>query len=128
MVTSQITQDGPALPAASGMPGTPSNLPRPAAKPTTGASNYARHTENVTYQTSRVVKHTRLPQGAIKRISLSVLVDHTLRWEAVRSGWSELPPPEKLESHSRPGGRGSRTRYHPRGSTGGRGFSVRVDA
>src|SRR5437899_1875079 len=38
MVTSQQTEDGPALPAASGVPGTASNLPRPTARPATGAS------------------------------------------------------------------------------------------
>ena len=81
MATSQTTEDGPALASASGVPGTASNLPRPTSKPSTGASNYARRTENITYQTSRVVKHTRLPQGTMKRLSLSVLVDHTLRWE-----------------------------------------------
>jgi flagellar M-ring protein FliF len=96
MATSQTTQDGPPLPFASGMPGTPSNLPNPAAKPVTGASNYARHTENVTYQTSRVVKHTRLPQGAVKRLSLSILVDHTLRWDAGKR-IVDPPSPEKLK-------------------------------
>ena len=35
----------------------------PFRSPSTGASNYARHTENVTYQTSRVVKHTRSAAG-----------------------------------------------------------------
>ncbi|MGH9593310.1 MAG: flagellar M-ring protein FliF C-terminal domain-containing protein, partial [Bryobacteraceae bacterium] len=84
MLTSQITQDGPGLPAASGVPGTASNIPRPTATPeSSGASstNYARHTESFSYQTSRVVKHTRLPQGGVKRLSLSVLVDHSLRWD-----------------------------------------------
>jgi flagellar M-ring protein FliF len=81
MVTSQRTDDGPALQSAAGAPGLASNLPHPAAKPITGASNYARHTENISYQSSRMVKHTRLPQGAVKKLSLSVLVDHDLRWE-----------------------------------------------
>src|SRR5580704_16699075 len=76
MTTSQRTEDGPALTSSSGVPGTPSNLPHPASKPTTGASNYARHTESISYQTSRVVKHMRLPQGSLKRLSLSILVDH----------------------------------------------------
>jgi flagellar M-ring protein FliF len=96
MVTSQTTQDGPSLPLASGMPGTSSNVPKPVAKPITGTSNYARHTENVSYQTSRLVKHTRLPQGGLKKLSLSILVDHTLRWEAARR-IVEPPSPEKLK-------------------------------
>src|SRR5580704_7276470 len=88
MVTSQRTEDGPSVQAASGVPGVASNVPGAAApgstlKPITGASNYARHTENVSYQTSRLVKHTRLPQGTVKKLSLSVLVDHDLSWEGV---------------------------------------------
>ena len=96
MVSSQTSQDGPALPVASGIPGTASNLPKPAAKPVTGSSNYARRTENISYQTSRLVKHTRVPQGAIKRLSLSILVDHTLRWQGARR-IVEPPSPEKLK-------------------------------
>jgi flagellar M-ring protein FliF len=96
MLTSQTTQDGPALPSASGVPGTASNLPNPISKPSSGSSNYARHTENVTYQNSRVVRHTKLPQGALKRLSLSVLVDHSLRWEGPKRV-VEPPSPEKLK-------------------------------
>ncbi|MGH9557930.1 MAG: flagellar basal-body MS-ring/collar protein FliF, partial [Bryobacteraceae bacterium] len=96
MVASQRTEDGPALPAASGVPGTASNQPHPPVKPATGASNYARRTENVTYQTSRTVKHLRLPRGTIKKLSLSVLVDHTVRWENSKR-IVEPPSPEKLK-------------------------------
>ena len=96
METSQTSQDGPALASASGVPGTASNLPPPASKPTTAASNYARHTENITYQNSRVVKHTKLPQGAVKRLSLSVLVDHSLRWDGTKR-MVDPPSPEKLK-------------------------------
>src|SRR5262249_23552670 len=53
MVSSQRTDDGPALASAAGAPGTASNLPVPA-KPSTSASNFARHTENITYQSSRL--------------------------------------------------------------------------
>jgi len=96
MTSSQTSQDGPLLPMASGVPGTPSNLPDPVSKPTTGGSNYGRHSENVTYQTSRVVKHLKLPQGVVKKLSLSVLVDHTLRWEGDKR-IVEAPPAEKLK-------------------------------
>jgi flagellar M-ring protein FliF len=95
MVTSQRTEDGPALSAASGVPGNASNVPIPK-KAASGASNYARHTENISYQTSRVVKHTRLPQGAVKKLSLSILVDHSLRWEGVKR-IVEAPSAEKLK-------------------------------
>lgn len=96
MATSQHTQDGSALPSASGVPGTASNLPRPASKPATGSGNYSRSSESITYQNSRVVKHTRLPQGAVKRLSLSVLVDYTLSWQGTKR-ILEPPSPEKLK-------------------------------
>jgi flagellar M-ring protein FliF len=96
MTTSQRTDDGPAVQAASGVPGTASNLPRPAAKTVTGSSNYQRHTENISYQTSRTVKHTRLPQGAVKRLSVSILVDHALHWDGARRV-IEPPSPDKLK-------------------------------
>lgn len=94
--TSQTTQDGPALASAAGVPGTASSLPNPTSKPSTGASNYARHTENLAYQNSRVVRHTKLPQGALKRLSMSVLVDHTLRWQGEKR-IVEPPSAEKLK-------------------------------
>ncbi len=84
------------MPLASGVPGTPSNLPRPTSRPATGSSSYSRSTENISYQTSRVVKRTKLPQGGVKRLSLSVLVDHTLRWEGTRRV-VEAPAAEKLK-------------------------------
>jgi flagellar M-ring protein FliF len=96
MTTSQRSEDGPAVATASGVPGIASNLPHPASKPTTGASNYARHTESISYQTSRIVKHTRLPQGAVKKLSLSILVDHSLRWEGAKR-IVEPPSAEKLK-------------------------------
>ncbi len=96
MVTSQNSSDGPARASASGVPGTASNLPNPTSRPSTGASNYARHTENISYQTSRLVKHTKLPQGAVKKLSLSILVDHSLRWQGAKR-IVEPPSAEKLK-------------------------------
>jgi flagellar M-ring protein FliF len=81
MVTSQKTEDTTAAAAPAGVPGTASNLPRPPVRPATTASGVNRRTENITYQTSRVVRRTKLPQGKLKRVSVSVLLDQTLRWE-----------------------------------------------
>jgi flagellar M-ring protein FliF len=99
VASSQTTQDGPALPTAAGVPGTASNVPNATAKAASSgasATNYARRTENVAYQTSRIVRHTKLPQGMIKKISVSVLVDHALRWEGQKK-IIEPPPPEKIK-------------------------------
>lgn len=103
LANSQTTQDGPVLPSASGVPGTASNVPNATAPKVTraepsGASstNYSRRTENVAYQTSRVVKHIKMPQGTIRRLSVSVLVDHSLRWEGSQR-IVEPPPLEKMK-------------------------------
>jgi flagellar M-ring protein FliF len=98
MVSSQKTEDGPVLPASSGVPGTPSNIPNPTGRTASGASttNYSRRTESINYQTSRLVKHVKLPQGTVKKLSLSVLVDHTLRWQGQKR-IVEPPSAEKLK-------------------------------
>lgn len=83
-----------------GVPGTPSNLPRPTAPSPVTPSGVSRQTENVTYQNSRTVKHTKLPQGAIRKLSVSVLVDHRQRWEgsgANAKRVTEALPPERLK-------------------------------
>jgi len=99
ITSSQKTEDGPALPSASGTPGTASNLPRPTAQAPasqTSLTQYARHTENTSYQTSRLIRHVKIPEGAVKRLSVSVLVDHTLRWEGNKK-IIESPSPDKLK-------------------------------
>jgi flagellar M-ring protein FliF len=96
MLTSMRTEEGTTAGFASGVPGTASNLPRPTSKPGSGSGGISRQTENTTYQTSRTVKHTRLPQGSIKKISASLLIDHTLRWEGSKR-ITEPPSPEKLK-------------------------------
>ena len=103
ITNSQKTDDGAGVPGASGIPGTASNLPRPtAASPTPPTSpaiepaSRTRHTENISYQPSRVIKHIRLPQGAVTRLSLSVLVDHTVRWVGEKK-LVEPPSADKLK-------------------------------
>lgn len=67
--------------SSSGIPGTASNLPGAAVPSKASAGGVSRRTENITYQTSRMIRHTRIPQGMIKRMSLSVLVDQAVRWD-----------------------------------------------
>jgi flagellar M-ring protein FliF len=100
ITSSQKTEDGPVLASSSGTPGTASNLPRPTAAASAsaaGATNYSRKTENVSYQPSRVIRHVRMPQGGVKKLSLSVLVDHTLRWEGQKR-IVEPPSPERMKT------------------------------
>ncbi len=73
--------------AAGGVPGTSSNLPRPAVRPATQAGHgLAKRSENIAYETSRTVKKVRLPQGMIRRMSVSVLVDQDVRWQMTGKG------------------------------------------
>ena len=100
MVTSQRTEDGPGSVTASGVPGTASNLPRPTSTPGKSSSTYVRRTENIAYQSSRTLKRTKIPQGALKKMSLSVLLDHTVRMEGTgdkAKRMIEPPSPEKLK-------------------------------
>jgi flagellar M-ring protein FliF len=57
-------------------------------------------TENITYQTSRTVKKTRLPAGAVRKMSLAVLVDQEVTWQKEQAGYRRVlvpPAPEKLK-------------------------------
>jgi flagellar M-ring protein FliF len=81
MVSSQKSEDTSNGGGAAGVPGTASNLPRPAPKPATALAGSSRRTESIAYQSSRTVKHMKLPQGTVKKMSLAVLVDQTMHWE-----------------------------------------------
>jgi flagellar M-ring protein FliF len=59
-----------------GPPGTTSNVPRAAPRPASGGSLLTRKQENTTYQVSRTVTRMRLEKGAVKRLSVAVVVDH----------------------------------------------------
>ena len=86
IVSAQKTEDISAGALQAGVPGTASNLPRPPARPAGSATGTTRKTENISYQTSRVVRRTRIPAGAVKRMSLAVLLDHNIRWEGAGRG------------------------------------------
>jgi flagellar M-ring protein FliF len=102
MLTSQKSEDendrGTTM--AGGIPGTAANLPHPPSA--TGSGGGTSHkTENVTYQTSRVVRHTRIPQGVVRKMSLSVLVGQPSRWEGTGKGRHQVvapPAPETLKT------------------------------
>ena len=101
MVSSQKSEDISGGTGASGVPGTASNLPRPTSRPGTMLAGVSRRTENIAYQTTRTVRHTRLPQGAIRRLSLAVLVDQAVRWEGAGAKRKRVlvpPTPETLKA------------------------------
>ena len=101
MVNSQKTEDvsSPSH-TAGGIPGTASNLPDPAPPPVTVGGGSTRKTESASYQTSRTVKRTVLPQGGIKRLSVSVLLDQEVHFEGTGAQAKRVltpPTPERLK-------------------------------
>jgi flagellar M-ring protein FliF len=101
MLSSQKTEDV-ASPShtASGIPGTASNLPDPAPPPVTTGGGTSRKTESANYQSSRTVKRTVLPQGGIKRLSVSVLIDQEVHFEGTGAQAKRVltaPTPERLK-------------------------------
>jgi flagellar M-ring protein FliF len=100
MASSQRSEDSSGPLAATGVPGTASILPRPTSRPASSSSRVSRVTENVTYQATRTVKKTRLPAGAVRKMSLAVLVDQTVNWVKEGAGYKRAlvpPDPEKLK-------------------------------
>jgi flagellar M-ring protein FliF len=104
MLTSQTTEDitggGAAPDSAAGVPGTASTLPNPAPRAPSARAGTTRKTENVTYQSSRVVRQTSIPKGTVKRVSIAVLVDQNVTWQ--KEGAKTVralapPPPETLK-------------------------------
>lgn len=81
MLTSQKTEDISGGTTATGTPGTASNLPRPTSRPGGASNGVTRRTENITYQSSHSVRHLRLPQGTLKKMSVALLVDSDVRTE-----------------------------------------------
>ena len=101
MANSEKTEDTTTLASAGGVPGTPSNLPRPASRPSTEPGGTTRRTETITYQTSRTTRHIRLPQGAVKRVSLSILLDQDVHTEGQGASAHRVlvaPPAERVKS------------------------------
>lgn len=101
MVSSQRSEDMAGSTPAAGVPGTASNTPRPAPRPATTGSSVSRRTENVAYETTRTVRHTKIPQGSIKRISASILLDQDVQWVGKGKNRHSVlvpPSPEKLKA------------------------------
>jgi flagellar M-ring protein FliF len=104
--TPPTTPEPPGQTAPAGQNGQPANQQQAAAQqnpPRTGGNltTSSRRSESVTFQSSRTTKHTKLPQGAVKRLSIAVLVDQGSKWEGQGNQLHRvaLPPdPEKLKA------------------------------
>lgn len=101
MVTSQKSEDTAGGSQSAGTPGTASNLPRGVARPGGSGVNSSRRTESTSFETSKVVRHTKTPQGTVKRISASVLLDQEARWEGIGKARKRVlvpPTPERIKA------------------------------
>ena len=80
MTSSQKSEETTTSGTSGGVPGSASNLPRSPAR-AGGANGTTRRSETIAYQTSKTVRRIKLPQGAVKRVSASVLLDQAIQWE-----------------------------------------------
>jgi len=102
MLTSQKSEDmvGSAGQPSS-VPGTASNLPRAVPRAVGSGSNSSRRTESTSFETSKTIRHTKTPQGVVKRISASLLLDQDVHWEGSGNKMKRVlvpPSPEKLKA------------------------------
>ncbi len=82
-------------------PAKPAADPAPAARSAGSSTSNTRRSENITYQSSRIVKHLKLPQGTIKRLSIAVLVDQGSHMEGKGAQAHRVvtpPDPDKLKA------------------------------
>lgn len=98
IATSQKSEDINERPGAGGIPGTTANLPNPPANARAGGGGTSHTTENVTYQASRLVKHTLIPQGVVRRMSLSVLVGQPVHWEGAGKNRKRIVQPPSADT------------------------------
>ncbi|MFL6415254.1 MAG: flagellar basal-body MS-ring/collar protein FliF [Bryobacteraceae bacterium] len=102
MLTSQKSEDTVGGAAQStGVPGTPSNLPRAVPRAVGSGNNSSRRTESTSFETSKTIRHIKTPQGVVKRISASLLLDQDIRWEGTGKNTKRVlsaPSPEKLKA------------------------------
>lgn len=99
IVSSQRTDESAPGRLNAGIPGVASNLPNPPAAAAAPASGTTRRTENTNYQTSRMVRHVDHPRGAVKRVTVAVLLDQEMKWEKKGANYSRTfiaPLPEKI--------------------------------
>lgn len=83
---------------AGGPPGTASNTPRGAASPTRGGTSLTRKQESSTYVASKTVTRMKLEKGAIKRLSVAVVVDHKASVDASGKRAAAPRTPEEMKT------------------------------
>jgi flagellar M-ring protein FliF len=101
MVSSQRTEESNTSQSANGgIPGTQANGPDSTPRPV-NTNGVTRKTESTSYQTSRKVRHVDQQKGAIKRITVAVLLDQEGKWEGSGAAANLVltpPAPETIEA------------------------------
>ena len=98
MSSSQKTEESTTGTPAGGVPGTASALPRPTGRTSGSSTTVSRRSETIAFQTSKTVRRIKLPQGAVSRVSASVLVDQTVHWEGSGSKQRRVVTPPSAET------------------------------
>ena len=96
MLQSQKTEEVIGGSASGGIPGTASNLPRPPVRSGSGTTT-TRRTENISWQPSKVTRTTKLPQGALKRMSVALVLDQAVKWEGTGKNVHKVVVPPSAE-------------------------------
>jgi flagellar M-ring protein FliF len=100
MTTDQHSVETNVVGQASGLPGTQSNLPGAVARPST-SNHVTRESSNTNYQTTRSYKRTKLPQGTLKRLSVSVVLDEPAHWEGRGANLRRVTTPPSQQTLDR---------------------------
>jgi flagellar M-ring protein FliF len=99
MTSSQKTEEtSTGATSGGGVPGTASNLPRPSGRSTGSGASTSRRSETIAFQTSKTVRRTKIPQGTVKRVSASILVDQTVRWEGAGNQQKKVVTPPSADT------------------------------
>jgi len=98
MVSTQKSEEDSQPSFAGGEPGTASNVPRGAGRPAGSGSSLTRKQENTTYQTSRTVTRMKLEKGAVKRLSVAVIVDNKLETDGAGRRSTVARTPEEMKT------------------------------
>lgn len=92
-VSTQVTEEENYDDIPVGTPGTAANLPRQPAEPGQRRAGLTRSMQTTNYETSRTVTRLSIERGAVKRMSVAVLVDHDLELDEAAGKLVRVPRP-----------------------------------
>jgi flagellar M-ring protein FliF len=72
--------------SVSGIPGIPSNQGTTARQSSSSVPERVRQSEVTNYEVNKTVRHTIQPKGAVRRLSVAVILDHKTIWNKAKDG------------------------------------------